>query len=179
MKNNTKESIFWIFWLVLTAIALIFLFLSSPKKASGDVFREKLPEGPDYYKDIGQFKLLKMDQSPVIPWIYTATLGKIDSRNNSEMPTGKIMLTEKLILVLDVKREDKYRIVAIWHRIREKQEIVTISCHVDMDYLETLGNNEEPHWKNFDDFHCPEEIGNFLYNLNKIYEKELEKGGKK
>ncbi len=32
MKCNTKEPLFWIFWLIFTAIAIISLYFSAPKK---------------------------------------------------------------------------------------------------------------------------------------------------
>jgi hypothetical protein len=186
----------------LTVVCIFFI--------SSVVFGEKLPEGSmDYYspKEIKQYTLIEMNLSRVIPWAMTAVFVKHEIIGDltedltkipeeTEIPEEdetpehfqerlekfqkKIILAERLILVLDVRDNDNYRIIAICHQKREKQdqEVVTIGCHADLDYLNTLGQND-PQWKTFDS-HCQEEIdNNFLRPLEKIYKETAEKTGKR
>ncbi|MEK7599261.1 MAG: hypothetical protein AAB474_02320 [Patescibacteria group bacterium] len=138
----------------------------------GSVFGGKLPDGSfDYYKNIEQFKLLGLSQSsPAAPWMITAVLGKGDD-GATVQPTQKPILTEKLILVLE--RGERYRIIMIWHRRQEKNEIITVGCHADHDYLETLGSGK-PKWVTFEPSRCEEGLGDFLQNLDEIIGQKKE-----
>ena len=151
---------FRIFWTVLAVMGALFIAF-----AVSGAFGEKLPDGAaiDYY-NLSKYQLLKLEEFPIIPWVRVASVVTREEKE-SENPR------EKIILITDVK---KYRIIVIRHqKTTDDNEIETIGCHADLDYLDTLGKGE-PNWITFDS-HCQEEISNFLHIFGKIYQKELPK----
>lgn len=152
-----KETIYYLFWLIIAAIGAITLYFVAPsKKASG----AELPDNAviNYY-DLSKYQLLKLEEIPTISWVRIIF---VVSRLNPEKPH------EKIILVTDVR--DEYRIIIIYHQKTDGKEIETVGCHTDLDYLDTLGE-EKPRWKSFDS-NCQEEIKNFLHDFGKICQRK-------
>ncbi|MEK7599262.1 MAG: hypothetical protein AAB474_02325 [Patescibacteria group bacterium] len=157
-------------------LAVIILFFS----LVGSVFGGKLPEGiSDYYSEILhlQFFLIGMERWSGIPWVGTAVFGEFEKTGFAE-PIKEEMLKEKLVLILDFRREGKFKIIAIWHQKIQDKEIITVGCHADHDYLETLGL-KEPKWVTYET-DCQNNIDNHFLNVfEKIYQEKTEKGGEK